>query len=413
MNVFSLPTSTKNLQNEIHFFSMTSEMTNPVISKTIAQYIQYLKEQIDTISDTWDYTKKLTNPYEYIHTPIPSTHVSISKYKPLSRAYYKMIEIMDTFDLKWNAPIQTFHLAEGPGGFIEALVRRRQNDQDRYTGMTLVTSDYNTPGWRKSQHFLSRWSDRVSIEYGADGTGNLFTYENYLSLKSKAHTHELVTGDGGFDFSVCYNMQECMSSRLVFAQMVYACMLQKNEGTFILKMFDCYTRTSIDILWILSTIYRRVDVIKPCTSRYANSEKYIVCRGYRLDAGKCILPALERVLSKLHTPPPGMHIQQLLTNMPPMYFLNHIQEMNAVFGQQQMEMIRLTLNMIYMKHEERNEKLKVIQYGNLQKCVNWCKKHSEPYMSLTQTYAEVLSSTRYRPPKVSKTHKFKKNTDGN
>ena len=39
------------------------------------------------------FVKKYTNPYEFIHTIIPSCKNSISKYKPLSRSFYKMIEM--------------------------------------------------------------------------------------------------------------------------------------------------------------------------------------------------------------------------------------------------------------------------------------------------------------------------------
>lgn len=399
MNIFPLPTSTKCLKSNIHFYAMSSDMTNPVISKSIALHLQKRKQQIDEVNDQWDYTKKLTNPYEYIHTPVPITHVSIAKYKPLSRAYFKMIEIIDEFQIAWNHPIRTFHLAEGPGGFIEAILKRRQNPKDSYTGMTLLSSDYNTPGWRKSQQFLIRWRDNVNIEYGQDGTGNLFTYDNYKTLKKDKHTYDFITGDGGFDFSVCYNMQECMSSRLIFAQIVYALMLQKEGGIFILKIFDCFTRSTIDMLWILSTLYRKMDIIKPCTSRFANSERYVVCREYRQKQGSIILSDLENILSKLETPPPGMHIQRILKSMPPLYFLNHLEEMNAVLGQQQMDMIHTTLEMIHMNDEEKKYKLKHMYFYNLQKCVNWCKKHKELYMSVNQTYAEALSSIKYKPPK--------------
>lgn len=400
MNVFAIPTSGCSLEQDIHFYSMSSESTQPVISKTVSYHVQCLKSMIDEVSDQWDYTKKLMNPYEYIHTPVPTTHISIAKHKPLSRSYYKLIEIIDTFSLSWSHPINSFHLAEGPGGFIEAIVKRRNNPQDSYTGMTLVSSDYNTPGWRKSQQFLTRWADRVFIEKGVDGTGNLFTFESYEKLKEKAHTHDLITADGGFDFSICYNMQECISSRLVYAQLVYACMLQKEGGVFILKVFDCFTQATVDMLWILSCIYRKVHVMKPCTSRYANSEKYVICQGYRQEAGQRVLPRLEHILSKLEMPPPGLHIQRILKKSPPRYFLNRVEEINAVFGRQQMEMIRSTLSMIHTPHEERNERIRAIQHSNLQKCVGWCKLHHEPYMTLNHTYAEALSSARYRPPKV-------------
>mgnify|MGYP000309480599 CR=1 FL=1 len=42
--------------------------------------------------------KKYTNPFEFIHTPYENK-LYISKLKPLSRAYYKMIELMDIFHI--------------------------------------------------------------------------------------------------------------------------------------------------------------------------------------------------------------------------------------------------------------------------------------------------------------------------
>ena len=116
-----------------------------------------IKQQIDENQEKWDNIKKYTNPYEFIHTTIPNFKFSISKYNPISRSYFKMIEILKTFyileDLT-SEPIQTFHLAEGPGGFIEALVNKRENPNDRYYGMTLQSSSDNVPGWKKSKEFF-------------------------------------------------------------------------------------------------------------------------------------------------------------------------------------------------------------------------------------------------------------------
>ena len=45
-----------------------------------------------------------------------------------------------------------FHLAEGPGGFIEALAHARDNNNDSYIGMSILDDmhDPNIPGWKKS-----------------------------------------------------------------------------------------------------------------------------------------------------------------------------------------------------------------------------------------------------------------------
>mgnify|MGYP000252750187 CR=1 FL=1 len=399
MNVFSLSTSTYDLQDKIHFYSMSSNSTKYVCNQSVANKINKLKEQINRVDDLWDYTKKMTNPYEYIHTIIPNTNISIAKYKPLSRAYFKMIEIIDVFNLTWDHPIRSFHLAEGPGGFIEALFRRRRNHQDKYVGMTLVTSKHHTPGWRKAKRFLSKWKERIRIEPGYDKTGNLFVYDNYTHLKdSNKNTYDLVTGDGGFDFSICYNMQECLSSRLVFAQIVYALMLLNDNGVFVLKLFDCYTRATLDMIWILCSVFNEVQIIKPYTSRYANSERYIVCKGYRYTAGQRLLPKLEFILEKLETPPPGMNIERLLSIELPLQFMNEMNEINSIFAQQQTEMIQTTLSIIDMNEKDRNERLRTMQYNNIQKCIRWCKNHNEHFTKLNTSYADALSNDKYRSP---------------
>ena len=58
-------------------------------------------------------------------------------------------------------------------------------------------------------------------------------------------------------------------------------MMQKKEGHFILKIFDIFSKTTLDILYLLSSVYKQVYIVKPNTSRLANSEKYIVCKNFK------------------------------------------------------------------------------------------------------------------------------------
>ena len=114
--------------------------------------------------------------YEFIHTTIPNYNISISKIKPVSRSYFKMIEICRTFNLLYNdyKYINTFHLAEGPGGFIEAMAHLRNNRNDTYYGMTLIdNSNHSIPGWKKTDNFIKKYPN-VVLEKGATGNGDLF-----------------------------------------------------------------------------------------------------------------------------------------------------------------------------------------------------------------------------------------------
>ena len=70
-----------------------------------------------------------------------------------------MLSITDELSSTAN----TFHLAEGPGGFIEAIADMRKdtdgnyNPNDTYFGMTLIKdNDLSIPGWRKTTDFINK-----------------------------------------------------------------------------------------------------------------------------------------------------------------------------------------------------------------------------------------------------------------
>jgi len=72
----------------------------------------------------WEYYKKVVNPYELVYTQKKYDNFpdSIYSLKPLSRSYFKMIEILDLIRFfTYNDQVKSAHVCEGPGGFIEAL----------------------------------------------------------------------------------------------------------------------------------------------------------------------------------------------------------------------------------------------------------------------------------------------------
>ena len=97
---------------------------------------------------------------------------------------------------------------------------------------------------------------------------------------------DLVTADGGFDFSTDFNNQELQIAKLVFAQIAFALVMQKQHGNFVLKIFDCFYKCTIDLLALLSSLYKTVYITKPQTSRLGNSEKYVVCKDYLYNANE-------------------------------------------------------------------------------------------------------------------------------
>ena len=358
------------------------------ISRTLSKYLNQVKEKINLYPEEWDTLKKYTNPHEYIHTPYPNSKYAISKIKPLSRAFFKFIEIANVFDIfeEYKGPIRTFHLAEGPGGFIEAIQSLRLNREDTYYGMTLLDEDNtNIPGWKKSQLFLNK-HDNIIIEAGADDTGDIYHPNNYkYCIDAYGNSMDIITGDGGFDFSIDFNKQEELALRLILSQVAYAIGMQKYGGTFILKIFDTFMKPTADILYILSSFYRKVHIIKPQTSRYANSEKYLVCKHFRYYNTEAISAKFFSIISVLN----NMRIKNLsistLIDLPLNHrFLSSLEEINAILGYQQMDNILTTLRFIENK-ERKGEKLQQLKSKNIQKCIAWCSKYKIPHYKNTHS----------------------------
>lgn len=294
--------------------------------------------------------------------------------------------------------INTFHLAEGPGGFIEALVHIRNNPDDVYHGMTLVDEhSFSCPGWKKSRAFLDR-NPNVRLEYGADGTGNLLSLENYDSCCAKYRQHmHFITADGGFDFSANFNNQESLAQNLVVAEVLYAITMQHFGGSFVLKIFDIFTKVTVDLLQLLCSVYDDVIVFKPNTSRIANSEKYVVCKQFNIrdkHAHDALINKFRDFFIGINVGGVGSHVQESSTTdtgtsvveitsvlntgadgRHNIQLLNRIEEINAILGQQQIENITMTISMIQTK---TYDKLDAYKRANVQKCIAWCERYDIP-----------------------------------
>lgn len=375
MLYYYLPFNNNSLNESDIFFN--DEPTHQVISHTLQEYIVNYKQQIDKVHNEWDNMKRITNPYEFIHTHVPGGASSMATLKPLSRSFYKMVEICNDFNLcNQDSSINTFHLAEGPGGFIEALTHMRTNSNDKFFGMTLLDDNDNTiPGWKKSNTFLSKNSDRVIIENGPSNDGNLFLVENLSYCYSNYFQKmDLITADGGFDFSENFNEQEHQAIKLLFSQVIYALCMQKTQGSFVLKVFDITSKASLDIIYLLSCFYKEIIICKPLTSRIANSEKYIICKNFNPQENyKSIL---RNLISNYKNIMSINNIHSFLKRDHDLIMVSKLEEINAIFGQQQVENISFTLGLIINRN--KYDRIEQMKRNHINKCIDWCKKYNIP-----------------------------------
>jgi hypothetical protein len=353
-----------------------------IVNKKEYLQLQELKNKID--SKDWDKNKKFSNDYELIHIPNKRKKSdSIALYDPLSRSYFKMIEIIFDFKLlDINTHDEEFfsaHVAEGPGGFMEATYNLSHNlnkfKDFKHYGITLYSNNKDVPGWNKANSFINSDSD-IKISYGRDNTGDIYNEENIQEFRNfvGGNKCQIVTADGGFDFSLDFNKQEQLSYRLIFCEIICALSVQKIGGHFVCKMFDTFSMPSIKLLYFICCFYEEVSLNKPLTSRPANSEKYIIAKKFK-GVNNNYLEFLYSVIGYWKSVENPCDIMDIFEDNIPDYFIRSINDYNKINSKQQIVTINSTINII--NETNKLSFLNKIIERQIEAAKFWCEKYKE------------------------------------
>jgi len=278
---------------------------NPCLKYGFHYYIHQTKKKME-IFDKQDNKKEFHKIVNSFEDTIPEDYIKYNKDdtikltddiktfsikffntdKIISRAFYKFWEILMIFPLIKNEtkPINTMHLSEAPGSFVQALIYYREKitkdsnyKKDKYiaTSIDAGKKDVYIPVFNilleKNIQF-EQWKYKNS-DITKPEIIKRFILDNN---KIKA---DLITADGGFNW-IDENYQEQEAYQLLLAEIYCALMIQKVGGNFIIKFFETFTDVSVKLIEILRHSYKKIYIYKPLLSRPSNSEKYVICIDY-------------------------------------------------------------------------------------------------------------------------------------
>ena len=347
------------------------------------------KNKIDSYynNNLWDKLKKFSNQYEFIYTTsYVNDYKNIANINPISRSFFKLWEIL--YDFKFIIPhniknLKTAHIAEGPGGFIECiykyLVKNKINISTEIHGITLLSGDRNIPKWKIRKNFIDKFN--IKLNNKDDSSGDLYKIDNIntfiknVSLTSdNTNCCDFVTADGGFDFSENYNTQENDFIIFLICEIYIIFNILKDNGNAVIKLYDIYSRNSMKILYILTLFFDEVFIIKPFSSRPANSEKYVLCKSFKISNEN-----LDRYKERFKNIIVTQNLN-LLDDSIPYKFIKLISEYNKFYTERQILYIRNTLSLIEKinNNEIFDTKLFLKELYNTNKkyAMNWCKNYS-------------------------------------
>lgn len=418
MDLFKSINITKRIERpkedlNIDKFLLKSSPTIQRHNKKLGSYLllETQKSKIDYIhKNIWLNISFLSNPYEYIHPKVTKYYKNdriVSMDKPISRAFYKMWEIMNIFPIlkdKLNGrnllyykekphldTIKTAHLCEGPGGFIEALIKKRGHYNDEIHGLTIMcenknklfSDDISGSGTSAPFHINIHYGDITKIE-----TTNKFK-EKFKDKKAY-----IVTADGGFEDENREYIQEQIHSQLIFSEILTALSIQSDNGRFICKIYDINTNVTAFMIKMLTYFYKDVYIFKPTASRPINSERYLVCLDFLGISDKMLekLYEIKKIWTKIDNTG-GLsrkEDQEYIYSLYDDKNFNYedISKFNFLYTNQQLKYINFALGSISNMHESHF--LEKIKYSQIEYSVEWCLDHDIPiHQKYKHYYKEI------------------------
>lgn len=390
VNGFGGPPSSPLQRAEEEWIFVTRKRDRSSFRSPESRALQQCKNEIQK-EEKWDDFKKITNPYEYVFLSWNRrASRSVSTRQPLSRSYFKMIEMLQSAKLtealsplvSAHGGLRTAHSAEGPGGFIEACWSTAETNKWAVSGsyaITLRSDAKNVPGWRKAARFLSEHPS-VRICDGADGTGNILLLENQDSFiqtvrESFPEGVHLYSADGGFDFSLDYNAQEDTVLPLLLAESLLGIQCLAPGGCFVLKCFDTTERFTLDLLWLLTLCFREWTLLKPYTSRAGNAERYFIGKGF-VGHVEDIVAILKHIQIRKQWSEPILVVSESSNDFPAwLEWRKKVLQLQEQIEHHEYNVIRQTLDLI---HSHDFHSIRNFIRSNIQKSIEWCKEFGEP-----------------------------------
>lgn len=182
-----------------------------------------------------------------------------------------------------------------------------------------------------------------------------------------------------------YETQEILSVFKLFAdhthiifnekqmvEIVFKCILNsKKTYNSIIKIGTLFTQIDVDCIYILSLCFNEVYIYKPAASSAVLTDKYVVCKDFKLYNTDSLKSIFNQILCELKMIQNIEHFS-LYTKQISSNYINTLVEANSVIGQQQLEAMNNTITLI--EQGNKKEKIEALKKQQAIKCAEWIKK---------------------------------------
>ena len=328
-----------------------SYSTHEYFNKSLSQLSNFF---LKNNKITFKYVSHIINTYHSIFSNITNSNINISKIDYKSSSLYDFIEI-----------INLFHIVD---------------NKKTTTTKALIISNTFTYDAKCIDYFKNNY-DKLFLTFNYNYHNNIEKYLFYNKFEPH-YKYDLIffeLNETDYLDINKYILGLILSLLAIFNE-------QKEHGTVILKISNINHKPILDILYILTTLYDNVSIMKPITSNILTNEKYVICRNFIVNNKNISnynnyynnLKYTYYLLCDKYLNNTNLFIESIINDESISYFFKtKVNNINILIIQQQIEIINHTFNLINNKNN--CDKIKEIIQSNIQKSIQFCKKYNLPY----------------------------------
>jgi hypothetical protein len=339
MAYYILPNHNNNIS--FHFINdITCNKSEIFISNSLYNNYNIIKNQLinmcnfedDASLNVFEEIVKIINISEYI--------LVVSKLNPYTNGFYDFLEIIKILNIYENCKNKDNNFLYISPNFKDIINYTKLVREKCYNDIIFGFNDINVLNYS----FINEITYKFNFIFIENENNKFTSYQSYI-------------------INLINNLK-----------IILKC--QNKHGISIIKIDHIFFKPVVEILYLLSSIFDSILIMKPSSSNIITFEKYVICKNFLFSNTDKIIEdcyySLCNISNNLNINN-NFTILSLIDNEIPCYFINKLNDINVTLGQEQLKTLYQITNIL--KNKNKEEKIEVFKKNNIQKSINWCEKY--------------------------------------
>lgn len=280
-----------------------------------AECLDDIKRKLDSVAYTkYIQVRCLSDPFETLAHQLQKEYGA----RNCTRGWLKMYEMLTVHELmnfsdkihhtqKGGSRVLALFNCELPGGFLSAAHHYANTHGLNLEWWASSLDPTNEGALCDSFHLVQRYPERWLMDKAPHRNGDMTDIKSVNHLKTRLqsevakvtgnkHKVDLYVCDGGMDIKEEFEYQEAIHQALFLGELLTCLLTVRKGGNAVMKIYTFCTDFTRSLIACAACLFREAKLSKPLTSRPANTEIYLILKGYLGTSSEYVVELSKRLI---------------------------------------------------------------------------------------------------------------------